>query len=76
MMECIDDELSPWQREANKRAEAEYKEALNRIQAAKAGALAVAATSTEHAVTVTNVSRPPRMFLVITNLELHPCIQN
>ena len=35
-MECEEEELSHWQREANKRAEREYKEALEKIKKAQA----------------------------------------
>lgn len=60
MMECMDDDLSPWQREANKRAEQEYKAAMQRIQAAKAGTVAAPTTSPGPRVTTTTVARPER----------------
>ena len=36
MMECEDEELSPWQQEATKKAEKEYKAAMDQIKHAKA----------------------------------------
>ena len=35
-MECVEEELSPWQKQANKKAEEEYQAALKKIEEAKA----------------------------------------
>ena len=37
MMECMEDELSYWQKAANKQAEVEYREAMQKIKLARAG---------------------------------------
>ena len=37
MMECVDEELSPWQLQANRRAQTEYNAAVERIKRAQQG---------------------------------------
>ena len=43
MMECVDDELSPWQLQANRRAQTEYNAAVERIKRAQAGNVQIVA---------------------------------
>ena len=41
MMECEDEELSPWQQEHTKRAEIEYRSAMDQIKKAKANNMTI-----------------------------------
>ena len=65
LMECADDDLSPWQREANRQAEKEYHAAIEKIKHARAQAEATA----KQQMAVQPLPSPPR---IVTPREYEP----